>query len=42
VIPTFAFGQLAFDSVRWNGERNDDANGDDCGLHRAVRKAQLP
>jgi hypothetical protein len=33
---------LAFDSVRWNGERNDDANGDDCGLHLAVRKTQLP
>jgi len=33
---------LAFDSVRWNGERNDDANGDDCGLHLAVRKNNYP
>ncbi len=36
MISMCAFGQLAFDSVRWNGERNDDANGGDCGFHRAA------
>jgi hypothetical protein len=29
MISAFAFGQLAFDSVRWNDERNDHANRDD-------------
>lgn len=39
VISTCASGQLAFDSLRRNGERNDDDKGDDRPwLHRAVRK----
>jgi hypothetical protein len=42
VISTSAFGQLAFDSVRWNDERNSDADRDDRGFHRAARKTQLP
>jgi hypothetical protein len=42
MISMCAFGQLAFDSVRWNSERNDDADSDDCNFHRAVRKTQFP
>jgi hypothetical protein len=33
---------LAFDSVRWNGERNDDAGGHDCGFHRQSAKHNCP
>jgi hypothetical protein len=29
MISLCAFEQLAFDSVRWNDERNDDAGRDD-------------